>query len=84
MIMRIPSFENDIVFSENYISVLHIQNGTLFARIIGSINKMCIRDRDRTLTSEEQAKVDAMAKAITDAINGLVKKQPVVEPDRCV
>lgn len=36
---------------------------------------------DRTLTSEEQAKVDAMAKAITDAINGLVKKQPVVEPD---
>ena len=30
---------------------------------------------DRTLTSEEQAKVDAMAKAITDAINGLVKKQ---------
>ena len=29
---------------------------------------------DRTLTSEEQAKVDAMAKAITDAINGLVKK----------
>ena len=36
---------------------------------------------DRTLTSKEQAKVDAMAKAITDAINGLVKKQPVVEPD---
>ena len=36
---------------------------------------------DRTLTSEEQAKVDAMAKAITDAINGLIKKQPVVEPD---
>lgn len=36
---------------------------------------------DRTLTSEDQAKVDAMAKAITDAINGLVKKQPVVEPD---
>lgn len=36
---------------------------------------------DRTLTSEEQAEVDAMAKAITDAINGLVKKQPVVEPD---
>ena len=36
---------------------------------------------DRTLTSEEQSKVDAMAKAITDAINGLVKKQPVVEPD---
>ena len=36
---------------------------------------------DRALTSEEQAKVDAMAKAITDAINGLVKKQPVVEPD---
>lgn len=36
---------------------------------------------DRTLTSEEQAKVDAMAKAIIDAINGLVKKQPVVEPD---
>lgn len=34
MIMRISSFENDIVFSENYISVLHIQNGTLFARII--------------------------------------------------
>lgn len=33
---------------------------------------------DRTLTSEDQAKVDAMAKAITDAINGLVKKQPVV------
>lgn len=30
---------------------------------------------DRTLTSEDQAKVDAMAKAITDAINGLVKKQ---------
>lgn len=30
---------------------------------------------DRTLTSEEQAKVDAMAKAITDAINGLFKKQ---------
>lgn len=28
------------------------------------------------------AKVDAMAKAITDAINGLVKKQPVVEPER--
>ena len=40
MIMRIPSFENDIVFSENYISVLHIQNGTLFARIIGSINSL--------------------------------------------
>ena len=39
MIMRIPSFENDIVFSEN-ISVLHIQNGTLFARIIGSINSL--------------------------------------------
>lgn len=36
---------------------------------------------DRTLTSEDQAKVDAMAKAITDAINGLVKKQPVVKPD---
>ena len=36
---------------------------------------------DRTLTSEDQAKVDAMAKAITDAINGLVKKQTVVEPD---
>lgn len=36
---------------------------------------------ERTLTSEDQAKVDAMAKAITDAINGLVKKQPVVEPD---
>ena len=36
---------------------------------------------DRTLTSEDQAKVDAMAKAIADAINGLVKKQPVVEPD---
>ena len=36
---------------------------------------------DRTLTSEEQAKVDAMAKAITDAINGLVKKQPVVAAD---
>ena len=36
---------------------------------------------DRTLTSEDQVKVDAMAKAITDAINGLVKKQPVVEPD---
>lgn len=36
---------------------------------------------DRTLTSEEQSKVDAMAKAITDAINSLVKKQPVVEPD---
>ena len=36
---------------------------------------------DRPLTSEEQAKVDAMAKAITDAINGLVKKQPVVERD---
>ncbi len=36
---------------------------------------------DRTLTSEDQAKVDAMANAITDAINGLVKKQPVVEPD---
>ena len=40
MIMRIPSFENDIVFSENYISVLHIQNGTLFARIIGSMNSL--------------------------------------------
>ena len=36
---------------------------------------------DRTLTSEDQAKVDAMAKAITDAINGLVKKQPVVAAD---
>ena len=30
---------------------------------------------------QKDGMIEAMAKAITDAINGLVKKQPVVEPD---
>ena len=47
MKLRIFSFENEIIFSEEYISVLQIEENVLFAQIIESINQ-------RILGSEKQ------------------------------
>lgn len=42
MKLRIFSFENEIIFSEEYISVLQIEENVLFAQIIESINQRII------------------------------------------
>ena len=41
MILKIFSFENDIDFSKNHITVLQIQNKKLFAKMVSSFNNMC-------------------------------------------
>ena len=38
MIMKIFSLENDIIFKEEYINVLQIQDKKLFTNVINSLN----------------------------------------------
>lgn len=47
MIIRISNFENDIIISDEYISVLEIEDKPLFANIVQSINSLCYNQESK-------------------------------------
>lgn len=66
MIMKIFSLENDIIFSEECINVLQIQDKKLFANVINSLNdningiqntkeRIIILDNDTEIKMEKEA-----------------------------
>ena len=66
MIMKIFSLENDIIFKEEYINVLQIQDKKLFANVINSLNdningiqntkeRIIILDNDTEIKMEKEA-----------------------------
>ena len=69
MKMKVFSFENDIIFSEEYISVLQIEEKILFTRIIESINSKILDIED-----ENMENIVDIYNLLPEEINTIIRK----------